>query len=116
MIEDLDTTTPDGGLILHVFLSLAVFERDRLRERTQAGLRGARARGRAGGRRPSLSPRQIAEAIEYRNPDENGRPRKSHTELGELFGVSPYPVMRAVNAHTRAGGVTSCGRTTHLAT
>src|SRR5919206_2285768 len=48
--ERLDTTTSGGKLIFHVFGALAEFERDLIRERTQAGLAAARARGRKGGR------------------------------------------------------------------
>ena len=48
--ESIDTTTPAGRLIFHVFGALAEFERDLIRERTEAGLAAARARGRRGGR------------------------------------------------------------------
>ena len=58
--EQIDTTTSGGKLIFHVFGALAEFERDLIRERTQAGLTAARARGRQGGRRKTLTPKQIA--------------------------------------------------------
>ena len=48
--ENIDTTTSGGKLIFHVFGALAEFERDLIRERTQAGLQAARARGGVGGR------------------------------------------------------------------
>ena len=48
--ENIDTTTSGGRLIFHVFGALAEFERDLIRERTQAGLAAARARGKFGGR------------------------------------------------------------------
>jgi DNA invertase Pin-like site-specific DNA recombinase len=48
--ESIDTTTSGGKLIFHIFGALAEFERDIIRERTQAGLQAARARGRLGGR------------------------------------------------------------------
>ncbi len=48
--ESIDTTTSGGKLIFHIFGALAEFERDLIRERTQAGLAAARARGRKGGR------------------------------------------------------------------
>ena len=48
--ESIDTTTPGGKLIFHIFAALAEFERDLIRERTLAGLAAARARGRRGGR------------------------------------------------------------------
>ena len=50
LTEQIDTTTRGGKLIFHVFAALAEFERDVIRERTQAGLTAARARGRRGGR------------------------------------------------------------------
>jgi DNA invertase Pin-like site-specific DNA recombinase len=50
LTEQIDTTTSGGKLIFHVFAALAEFERDVIRERTQAGLSAARARGRRGGR------------------------------------------------------------------
>ncbi len=54
LTEQIDTTTSGGKLIFHVFGALAEFERDLIRERTQAGLAAARARGRLGGRRALL--------------------------------------------------------------
>jgi DNA invertase Pin-like site-specific DNA recombinase len=50
LTEQVDTTTPDGKLIFHLMGVLAEFERDLIRERTNAGLAAARARGRIGGR------------------------------------------------------------------
>src|SRR5690348_9395311 len=55
--EQIDTTTAGGKLVFHVFGALAEFERDLIRERTQAGLAAARARGRVGGR-----PKKLADA------------------------------------------------------
>jgi DNA invertase Pin-like site-specific DNA recombinase len=52
-LQAIDTTTPGGKLVFHVFAALAEFERDLIRERTAAGLAAARARGRRGGR-PSV--------------------------------------------------------------
>lgn len=57
--ENIDTTTPGGKLIFHVFGALAEFERELIRERTHAGLKAARARGRTGGRKQKLTPKQI---------------------------------------------------------
>jgi DNA invertase Pin-like site-specific DNA recombinase len=58
--ESIDTTTPGGKLIFHVFGALAEFERDLIRERTKAGLAAARARGRKGGRPRKLDEKKIA--------------------------------------------------------
>jgi DNA invertase Pin-like site-specific DNA recombinase len=48
--ESIDTTTSGGKLVFHIFGALAEFERDIIKERTNAGLLAARARGRLGGR------------------------------------------------------------------
>jgi DNA invertase Pin-like site-specific DNA recombinase len=55
--EAIDTTTSGGKLIFHIFGALAEFERDIIKERTQAGLTAARARGRKGGRPKALTPK-----------------------------------------------------------
>lgn len=57
--ENIDTTTSGGKLVFHVFGALAEFERELIRERTQAGLKAARARGRKGGRKEKLTPKQV---------------------------------------------------------
>jgi DNA invertase Pin-like site-specific DNA recombinase len=63
--ENIDTTTSGGKLIFHIFGALAEFERDIIRERTNAGLQAARARGRLGGRPKGLTPKKasIAQAL-----------------------------------------------------
>jgi DNA invertase Pin-like site-specific DNA recombinase len=62
LTEGIDTTTPGGTLIFHLFGALAQFERDLIRERTSAGLKAAEARGRKGGRRPVVTPDKLARA------------------------------------------------------
>jgi DNA invertase Pin-like site-specific DNA recombinase len=62
LTEGIDTTTPSGTLIFHLFGALAQFERDIIRERTRAGLKAAEARGRKGGRKPSVTPEKLARA------------------------------------------------------
>jgi DNA invertase Pin-like site-specific DNA recombinase len=57
--ESIDTTSSVGKFQFHVFSALAEFERDLIRDRTMAGLRAARERGRQGGRPRSLTPEQI---------------------------------------------------------
>ncbi len=57
--ESVDTTTSGGKLVFHVFGALAEFEREMIRERTRAGLRAARARGKSPGRPKKLSNQQI---------------------------------------------------------
>lgn len=55
LTEQVDTATPGGRLIFHVFGALGQFERDLIRERTRAGLHAAQARGRLGGRKPVVT-------------------------------------------------------------
>ena len=60
--ENIDTTTSGGKLVFHIFCSLAEFERSLIRERTQAGLAAAKARGRRGGRPRRMDAKRIAAA------------------------------------------------------
>ncbi len=62
LTESIDTTTPGGRLIFHIFAALAEFERNVIRERTTAGLVAARARGRVGGRPKALSEADLSAA------------------------------------------------------
>lgn len=62
--EAIDTTTPGGRLIFHLFGALGQFERDLIRERTRAGLNAAAARGRRGGRLPVVTEHKLKRAQE----------------------------------------------------
>lgn len=62
LTDAIDTSTPAGRFFFHMMGALAEMERDLARERTNAGLAAAKARGRRGGRRPKLSPRQVEHA------------------------------------------------------
>ncbi|PYG26330.1 recombinase family protein [Pelagimonas varians] len=88
LAEDIDTTTPAGRLIFHVFASIAQFERERIRERTMEGLKAARAKGRVGGRPPALSADQKAEVLRLKS---EGRAMK---DIANLFKVSLATVKR----------------------
>jgi DNA invertase Pin-like site-specific DNA recombinase len=59
LTEKIDTVSTTGKLVFHVFAALAEFERNLIRERTLAGLKAARARGRSGGRPKKLSPKEL---------------------------------------------------------
>jgi len=83
LTEKIDTTSAAGKLMLHVFAALAEFERNIIRERTKAGLAAARARGRKGGRKPSLTEKQVREnRALLRDPDIQA------TEVAKQYGVS----------------------------
>src|SRR3954470_16078973 len=60
--EAIDTTTPGGRLIFHLFGALGQFERDLIRERTRAGLAAAAARGRKGARKRVIDAEKLARA------------------------------------------------------
>ena len=62
LTKGVDTTTPGGTLVFHLFGALTQFERDLIRERTRAGLAAAEARGRRGGRRPVVTREKISRA------------------------------------------------------
>ena len=62
LTENIDTTTSGGKLIFHIFGALAEFERDLIKERTQAGLEAARTRGRRGGRPKALTQKKLSMA------------------------------------------------------
>jgi DNA invertase Pin-like site-specific DNA recombinase len=59
LTENMDTASSGGKLIFHIFGSIAEFERDLIRERTQTGLSAARSRGRLGGRPRKLTQEQV---------------------------------------------------------
>jgi DNA invertase Pin-like site-specific DNA recombinase len=62
LTEAIDTTTPGGRLVFHLFGALGQFERDLIQERTRAGLAAASARGRKGGRKPVVVPDKLQRA------------------------------------------------------
>lgn len=62
LTEGIDTTTPGGTLVFHMFGALAQFERDLIGERTRARLKAAEARGRKGGRKPAVTADKLARA------------------------------------------------------
>lgn len=81
--ESIDTTSPGGRLVFHIFGALAEFEHSLIRERTMAGLEAARARGRKGGRKPSMSDSDIRKAAAMLSD-----PHITKTEVATHFGVS----------------------------
>ena len=99
LTEQIDTTTPNGKLVFHVFGALAEFERDLIRERTQAGLSAARARGRVGGRPKALAdPKKLAMA--QRLYDD---PTQAIADICRALRISRTTLYRSVKPGTRAG-------------
>lgn len=91
--ESIDTTTPGGKLVFHVFGALAEFERDLIRERTNAGLVAARARGKIGGRPRVMDEKAIAMA-KVLMADEQSAVR----DICEALGISKATLYRYLNA------------------
>src|SRR5215218_7416224 len=81
--ESIDTTTSGGKLVFHIFGALAEFEREIIRERTQAGLQSARSRGRTGGRPKALSDKQV-EMLRQLAADKD----RSIEEICRTIGIS----------------------------
>ena len=81
--EAIDTTTSGGKLVFHIFAALAEFERTLIRERTRAGLKAARARGRQGGRPMTLSEdkRRMAQAL-------RDDPQQSVASICKALGIT----------------------------
>ena len=82
--ENLDTTTPGGRLVFHVFAALAEFIRELIISGTREGLAAARERGRTGGR-PTVATPDIIRAARDMLPN----PEHSITSIARLLGVSP---------------------------
>ncbi len=99
--ENIDTTTSGGKLIFHIFGALAEFERDIIRERTNAGLQAARARGRLGGRPKAKTldtPKKIGLAQSlYDNRD------NTIEEICKTLNVSRATLYRYLNTGKKAG-------------
>lgn len=98
--ESIDTTTPGGKLVFHLFCALAEFERDLVRERTRAGLEAARARGRVGGRPVVMTPAKVAVArVMYAS--------RAHTvaAIAQVLGVSRGTIYRYLGPASKAWNV-----------
>lgn len=81
--KNIDTTTNGGRLVFHLFGALAEFERNLIRERTQAGLSAARARGRQGGRPKLLDPKKRELALRLYQERQH-----SIVEICQIMGIS----------------------------
>lgn len=91
LTESINTSTPGGKLVFHVFAALAEFERDLIRERTLAGLAAARARGRNGGRPTVWTDEKLATAAAmYASGDHDV------AAIARVLGVSRASVYRGL--------------------
>lgn len=89
--ESLDTTSSGGKFFFQVFGALAEFERNLIRERTQAGLNSARARGRKGGRPRALTPENAKIAKTLHESQKN-----SIAEICRTLGISRTTFYRSL--------------------
>jgi len=96
--ESIDTMTPGGKLVFHVFGALAEFERDLIRERTNAGLAAARARGRKGGRPALLDEKKRAVALAL-----HADPTVSITDICKTLGISRTTFYRSLGKEAKRG-------------
>jgi len=90
--QGIDTSTSMGKMLFTILAAVAEFERSLIIERTRDGLAATKARGRNGGRKPSLSPDQVAAVRALR---QSGSPMSVAT-IGQTFGVSRQTVYRAL--------------------
>jgi len=99
LTESIDTTTPGGKLVFHIFGALAEFERELIRERTRAGLTAARARGRKGGH-PRVAAFQDAKkaALAWKLYKQQDTPV---TTICQTIGVSRSTFYRYLNEEVR---------------
>jgi DNA invertase Pin-like site-specific DNA recombinase len=97
--ENIDTTSSGGKLVFHLFGALAEFERNLIRERTQAGLVAARARGRMGGRPKRLDPVKLALAVKLHR-------ERNHTveEICKMMGISKSTLYNYLDKADSGGG------------
>lgn len=89
LTEQIDTSTPGGRLVFHVFGALAEFERGIIRERTMAGLANARRMGRKGGRPRAMTEADIAKAKAML-----AAPDITIEEVAETLGISSATLYR----------------------
>ena len=94
--EAINTQTSGGKLVFHIFSALAEFERDLIRERTNAGLEAARARGKKGGRPKSLKQPKNVALLKQMHADSN----YSIGEICETLNISRSTLYRYLKSDT----------------
>lgn len=92
LTDGIATNSPAGKLQFNVFAAMAEFYRDLLIENTNAGLKAARARGRVGGAKPKLTPKQQKEVLDSYN-----KGGISVDQLGKSYGVSRNTIYNVIN-------------------
>lgn len=96
--QDIDTTTPGGRLVFNIFAAIDEWQRELIVEGTLEGLAAARARGRVGGRKPKLTPKQTAVARQmYDARGEDNKRLYTVDHIAEVLGVSRPTIYRALS-------------------
>src|ERR1700722_2766794 len=95
--QDIDTTTPNGRLIFHIFAAIDEFQRELIVDGTNEGLAAAKARGKLGGRKPSYTEHQARTARSLHAQGE-----LTAEEIGRVIGVSRATVYRMLKDGTEA--------------
>lgn len=90
--ENFNTSTPEGELYFRIFCMIADYERVKIKERVNAGLKAARARGRVGGKPPSLTPKDIERLRKLYIDNE-----MSISELCKQFSIGKTTLYKYVN-------------------
>ncbi len=95
--QQIDTTTPQGRLVFHLLAAIDEFQRELIVEGTREGLEAARARGRTGGQKPKLRPRQVDLARSmYEEKGADGKRRYTVQQIADEFGVTRPTIYRAL--------------------
>ncbi len=102
--QGIDTTTPVGRMFFSILGAIAEFEHALMSERTRDGLAAARARGRTGGQRPKLTPRQVKIAQQmYDETGQDGKRRYTVAQIAAEFGVTRPTIYRHLDALANRG-------------
>ena len=99
--QGIDTRTPQGRLVFHIFGAIDEFQRELIVEGTREGLAAARARGRKGGRKPKLTSRQAATVQRmYEAKGADGKRQHTVAEIADAIGVHRTTVYEYLKRET----------------
>jgi len=99
--QGIDTSTAVGRMFFHILGAIAEFEHALMSERTVDGLAAARARGRTGGQKPKLGPRQVKLASEmYDETGQDGKRKYTVAQIAAEFGVTRPTIYRHLSKTT----------------
>ena len=106
--QGIDTSTAIGRMFFQILGAVAEFEHALMSERTLDGLAAARARGRTGGQKPKLGPRQVKLAQQmYDEKDEHGKRRYTVEQIAAEFGVTRPTIYRHLGKALNNGSAAS---------